>query len=163
MFHISNCCKCYPSSSRTPQKEHIQAWSKHLNYEIQQLKPILILAFGNTGLKFFKEQEEGITKMNGVIEWSEIYKCWIIYCIHPAAVLRNSTQYKDGFINTIRKFYDTIKLIGGNYLSRTRERLVLKECPYGGKFAKDNNLYEQCEDCEIWNDCAKAISLLEWR
>jgi uracil-DNA glycosylase family 4 len=162
MFHILNATACYPAISKTPEKTHIKACSRHVNLQIKELKPILILAFGNTALKLLKEQDSGITKMNGITEWHHSYNCWIHYCIHPASALYNSNN-KEDFEKGIRTFVDVLRRIGGNYLSKVRYKMNGVECPLGGIFCDENNEYEECGQCEIWEDCAKAKSLKDWR
>lgn len=87
-FHITNICKCYPKKTKTPKKKHIKACgSNYLDVELATIKPFVILAFGNTGLKFFKSQDTGIMDLSGTTEWSDKYNCWICYSSHPASAL----------------------------------------------------------------------------
>jgi DNA polymerase len=111
-FHITNICKCYPSQSKTPTREHITKCKRWLENEIEYLKPALILAFGNTGLKAFTNKESGIMDLNGKIEWNDKYQTYICWCIHPSAVLRNPSN-KKLFVEAIDAFVDKIKELGG--------------------------------------------------
>lgn len=109
-FFISNINKCYPSKSGKSSDSQINACSKWVKSELKMVKPIVILAFGNSCLKYFKNQKGGITDLSGKTEWNEKYKCWICWCIHPSAVLRNSSNkvyYKSGMTN----FFKTLNAI----------------------------------------------------
>ena len=109
-FFISNINKCYPSKSGKSSDSQIKACSKWVRSELKIVKPIIILAFGNSCVKFFKNQKGGITELSGKTEWNEQYKCWICWCIHPSAVLRNSSNkvyYKSGMKN----FFKTLNAI----------------------------------------------------
>jgi len=153
---------CFPQISKTPTKEHIRACSKHLMSEIEELKPIIILTFGNTGLKFFKDKDSGITEYSGKAEWNNEYNCWIYYCVHPAAVLHNPNN-KQKFSEGIEEFVKKLKMIGGSHLSKIKKRHKKENCPYDANFETDNNEFEECGICELWEKCAKAKSSLDWR
>lgn len=105
-FNITNVCKCWPSNTKTPTKEHIEMCRPWLEEEIETIKPIMILALGNTNIKFFTGEESGIKTKNGTTEWSEKYKTYISYCIHPASVIyepMNAKNFSTGIGNFIKK------------------------------------------------------------
>lgn len=105
-FHVTNTCKCYPKDIKTPQGKHLRRCSQWLEKEIEIVKPFVMLSFGNTGLKYFKDQSSGIMDLSGDTEWSDKYNCWICYCLHPAAVLyhrENMSTYLRGIKNFINK------------------------------------------------------------
>lgn len=90
LFHVTNVNKCYPKESRKPNKEQITICARnYLEKEISIVKPKVILSFGNTGLQFFLGQSSGITSMSGKTLWTEKFKSWIVFCMHPAASLHN--------------------------------------------------------------------------
>ena len=109
MFFVSNIVKCWPSESKTPNKQQINKCSKWIDKELRILSPRLILAFGNTCLYYFKGQDSGIINMNGKTEWSENKKAWICYCVHPASVLHNQDNRKFFEIG-IQNFAGKIKI-----------------------------------------------------
>ena len=88
-FYVTNMNKCYPQHSRTPSPSDIRACQHHFEKEIKLVKPIGIVAFGNANMQFFHGKRSGIMSMSGKIEWVDKYKCWVIWCLHPAAVLHN--------------------------------------------------------------------------
>ncbi len=112
MFHVTNCVKCWPSETKTPNSEHIKLCSQWLDDEIKNLKPKLCLALGNIALKYFKNEDGGIMKLCGTTEWIEEKKIWVSWGLHPSAVLRNPKN-KELFENGIKNFADKINLLGG--------------------------------------------------
>ena len=105
-FHVTNICKCYPGTViKTPAKKHIKSCRKWLDAEIERVNPVLILAFGNTSLEYFKGQDSGIMEHSGKTEWSEKNNAWICWCVHPASVLyhrENETLFNFGMDNFVR-------------------------------------------------------------
>lgn len=105
MFHVTNVVKCFPSQSKTPNRKQIKTCGKWLDAEIKNVNPVLILAFGNTCMEYFKGEEKGIMEMCGKTEWSSKHNAWICYCIHPASVLyyrENEKLFGEGVENFIR-------------------------------------------------------------
>lgn len=115
---ISNIVKCFPSKTKTPTNKQIKTCSaRWFKEEMLQVKPILILAMGNTCLNFFKNQDKGITGLNGTTEWNDEYKAWISWCLHPA-----STLYGDNlksFLRGIRNFVECFENLGGKSKDET--------------------------------------------
>lgn len=110
-FNVSNINKCFPGKIiKTPREEHIKACSQWIDKEIKDLKPKIILAFGNTNLKYFKNLDGGITKQvkENPTEWNEKYQCWICWSLHPAATLHNGDN-KELFKKGIENFVDKVK------------------------------------------------------
>lgn len=161
MFHITNVCKCWPSKTKNPTKEHIEACRPIITEEIKGLQPILILAFGNTGVQLFKDQEGGITKLSGTTEWSDEFECWIAWCMHPASVLHNATN-KQLFQEGIENFARKVDTVGGNYFRKNLHTSITGICPVGGSFSNHNNLYRECESCLVWDRCARAAAQEDW-
>jgi DNA polymerase III subunit alpha len=161
MFHVSNVVKCYPSKTKTPSKKHIQICSKHIEQEIENLQPIIILSFGNTGVKMFRGEAGGITELCGTTEWSDQYQCWICWCIHPASVLYQGSN-KQTFASGIENFARKLIMIGGDVWSRDEWEPNPMTCPYGGHFASNNNMYSECQECQIWQQCARSKAKTDW-
>ena len=105
-FYCTHFVKCYPSKTKTPVKEHIETCREWLKGEIDIVKPSIVLAFGNTAIKFFTDEETGIMKKNATTEWNERYGLWICWCIHPASVLyhsENITLFSEAVKNFVEK------------------------------------------------------------
>jgi DNA polymerase-3 subunit alpha len=106
-FHITNIVKCYPIEIRTPKDSHIKKCSCWLNEEIEVLKPRLILALGNTCLKFFEDKPYGIQNLSGITEWNNRIGAWICWCVHPSSVAindKNRPFFEKGIKNFVEKF-----------------------------------------------------------
>ena len=113
-FHVTNLCKCYPSKSKTPTKEQIKTCTKlWIEKEIQELSPPIILAFGNSWIKYVLGKTGGITELSGKTQWAENIGSWICWCTHPAAVLHNEKQNLLPFQTGIKNFVETLKGMGG--------------------------------------------------
>ena len=72
----------------------------------------MILSFGNTGLQFFRDQKTGIMSISGKVIWNEFYGSWVVYCIHPAAVLRdpNNKIYYDAGIKSFKRMLRVLRV-----------------------------------------------------
>lgn len=113
-FHVTNVCKCWPSKSRTPNRRQIKKCSVWLDEELKEIKPYVVLALGNTNIKYFTDQDSGIMGrvMENPTEWNDKYNCWICWSIHPASTLyspENKTLFKKG----IKNFTNKVKILGG--------------------------------------------------
>ncbi len=102
---------CFPSKTKTPTKRHINSCSRIIDDEIEKINPPLILAFGNTSLKYLLNQDSGIMDKNGTTEWVEKAKAWVCWCIHPASVLYHN-ENKKLFVEGIKNFANKIKIVG---------------------------------------------------
>ena len=113
-IHVTNMDKCYPKFSRKPSSKQIKTCSKlFLEKEIKSVRPVIILAFGNTCLEFFTGKKSGIMNMSGKALWNEKYGCWIAWCLHPAATLHNpdnEVYFKEG----IKTFARLVRALGLN-------------------------------------------------
>ncbi len=83
-----------------------------LDKEIKKTDTKLCLALGNIALKYFKDQDGGITKICGTTEWIESKGVFVCWGMHPSAVLRNPSN-KFQFEEGIRNFVNKIKSVGG--------------------------------------------------
>lgn len=162
MLHVTNVCKCYPGKRiKTPGKKHIEACRPILEAEIASIRPVVILAFGNTSVKFFLGKDGGITDMSGKTEWSDRYGCWLCWCLHPASVL-HSPANRSGFETGIENFAMVLDRLGGPLLADGRG--LDDQCQLGGEWGAGNNNYAECVGCPQWHKCAEyACSMLDWR
>jgi len=119
---VSNCCKCFPSKTKTPTDKHIKTCTEHyLKKELEAIKPILILALGNTALKFVKDESSGIRDLSGKTEWNIKLNCWVTYCVHPASVIYDKGANGEIFNNSLKAFVDNIKMISGIHQDKWRK------------------------------------------
>ena len=101
--HVANICRCFPSKTRTPKAEHIEKCFPWLESELKKTDCKLILACGNICLKAFTDRDGGIMSMSGKREWVERVNAWVVWCIHPSAVLRNPSN-RDAFDKGVKEF-----------------------------------------------------------
>jgi len=110
LFHITNINKCYPSKSRKSSNKQIKLCSSWLKQELESVKPILILALGNSPLYYFTGKTGGITELSGSTTWNERYSCWICWSMHPASILHNANN-KPAYIRGIKNFKKTFAML----------------------------------------------------
>ena len=109
LFHVSNVCKCYPSTQRQLSPENIQACSAWLQAELEAINCRIVLAFGNSAVKFFTGVQTGITELSGKTDWIDEYSTYVCWCIHPAHLLRNPKKQKANYKRGITNFVNTLK------------------------------------------------------
>ena len=108
-FHVTNFIKCEVKDLKKITKKHVNECSVWLEEEIENLKPFIVLSFGNTGLKFFKDEDSGIMTKNGTTEWDERYGFWVCYCNSPSTTFygpQNVKDFKAGIDNFSQKVKD---------------------------------------------------------
>ncbi len=89
--YICNIIKCRPPGNRRPEPEEIEACIPYLHEQIENVKPEVIVALGNTAVAALLGSKLGITKMRG--SW-KLYKGRIplMPTYHPSYLLRPSPQ-----------------------------------------------------------------------
>jgi DNA polymerase len=106
-FHVANTNRCYPKRSRTPSKDQIRECFPWTKKELKKTECRLVLGIGNNTLFAFTGQDKGIRNLSGTTQWIEDYGLWVCWCIHPSAVLRQSSNreyFERGVKNFIQKF-----------------------------------------------------------
>ena len=105
MLHVGNCCKCWPSRTRTPSKNEIdECFGRWMAPEIRSMDCHLVLAMGNVPLYALTGKDSGITSLSGQLEWVSKVRSWVVWCVHPAAVLRSRSSNIDAFKKGIETF-----------------------------------------------------------
>ena len=90
-FWVSNFAKCYPGKTiKTPKLKHLKLCQDWWRKEVEAVRPFVILSFGNTGLSVLTGEGKGIMEKSGKVEWNDELECFVVYCLHPAAVLYHS-------------------------------------------------------------------------
>ena len=96
LVYITNVVKCRPENNRTPTKEEIDICSFFLRYEIQNIKPEMIITLGSTATSYFLKNFR-ISDIVGKITKIKIglvnYRLYPLY--HPSYVLRNGIPKED--------------------------------------------------------------------
>jgi DNA polymerase-1 len=100
--YVTNVIKCRPPNNRAPKPLEIKACFSYLDYEIQQVKPKVIVLLGAVALKAVMNTD-GITKFRGKPMWNETYQCWCVPTFHPDYILRNreSVQESEQFLKDL--------------------------------------------------------------
>jgi uracil-DNA glycosylase family 4 len=110
-FHVTNSVKCFPRISKTPTEKQVDACKKWLEAEILHVRPSLILVLGNIAMYRTIGEPKGIIRMSKEdVKWSNRYKCWLCFCVHPSLVLRNAS-YHELFSQSIAKFAEKMQEI----------------------------------------------------
>ena len=107
MIHVGNCCKCWPRTDKTPSKKQIdECFNRWILQEILSMDCRLILATGNAPLYALTGRDSGISSVSGQMEWVEKVRSWVVWCVHPSAVLRNRKANVELFYRGVEKFAD---------------------------------------------------------
>jgi len=91
LLYITNTVKCRPLANRSPIAEECRICrSLFLEKEIKAYPRKLLVGIGNIGYYGIvpKGVPSGITSRTGLFEYNEEFSCYVLPCIHPAAVLR---------------------------------------------------------------------------
>lgn len=110
-FHNTHFIKCPVKEIKKITRKNVETCSVWLEEEIDNLRPFIILSFGNTGLKFFTEEDSGIMAKNGTTEWNERFGCWVCYCNSPSTTFYGPQNMKD-FKTGIENFCEKVKNLG---------------------------------------------------
>lgn len=110
MVHVGNCCKCYPSVSKTPSEEQIDLcfWT-WMEKEIKSMDCKLILALGASAYYALTGEKAGITKISGTMQWIEQLNANVVFCVHPSYVLRSRSD------ENVKKFEEGIKFFSEKF------------------------------------------------
>lgn len=95
-YYICNIVKCRPPENREPLREEVSACIPWLRYQVNYIKPDIIVCLGATALKYLVGEDVRITKIRGSwIDHPGFFKIMPTY--HPAAVLRDLNKKEDLF------------------------------------------------------------------
>ena len=83
---VSNTVRCRPPKNRKPTKDEMAACADHLWTEIDLVRPRVILAMGDTAMKWFKISNS-VTRNRGKIFRKDGFI--VVPTFHPALALRN--------------------------------------------------------------------------
>jgi DNA polymerase len=91
--YIANVVKCRPPQNRNPLPDEMAACMSFLRRQITLLKPLVILAAGNTAAKALLNTTEGITRLRGSFTTftQENMNIPLLPTFHPSALLRDES------------------------------------------------------------------------
>lgn len=115
--YITNIVKCRPPKNRDPAIDEVMRCQVWLEAQIALLRPRIIVALGNTPLKWFMHSNEGgITKMRG--RWFNWRGVSLMPMYHPSYLLRNDSRKKgspkEQTWRDIKEVYARYKTLRGN-------------------------------------------------
>lgn len=87
--YITNAVKCRPPENRTPTIKERNACLHWLQYEIETLKPKVLLLLGNTPLKSLGFNNVKVSELVGKNKVLDYQGIPVVGCYHPAFLLRN--------------------------------------------------------------------------
>jgi DNA polymerase len=92
--YVCNIVKCRPPANRTPEPDEIEACLPYLHEQLENVRPDVIVALGNTAVAALLGSKLGITKMRG--SW-KLYKGRIpvMPTYHPSYLLRPGPTQAD--------------------------------------------------------------------
>ena len=90
-----NACRCHLDKATLTEKEinrAIDCCRPMIDRVLRQIKPKIIVPFGNIALKSISKMS-GITNKRGKFIWSQRYNCYVFPMYHPAYCLRDNTHF----------------------------------------------------------------------
>jgi uracil-DNA glycosylase family 4 len=107
--YICNILKCRPPGNRSPLSEEIDKCEPYLKYQLNLIKPKLILALGKVAAETLLKKKEALNKMRGKIHYYNGIKMMVTF--HPAALLRNPQWKRPTWedMQQFKKIYDELK------------------------------------------------------
>ena len=104
---ITNMIKCRAPDNRDPKPEEIEACDRHLEIQIRQIQPKLIVTLGNFALgKFMPGEKTG--KARGKLR--RINGRFVYPVMHPAAGLRRG-EFRQHVINDFKAIPDILRQV----------------------------------------------------
>lgn len=101
--YLTNSVRCRPKVGRTPKVSEIKTCSSYLRYELEAIKPSLVVPMGNSAIHSISTILN--RKIGRVSEVNDkVFHCGKYYIIpqfHPSAILRNPKKmemFKDSFV-----------------------------------------------------------------
>lgn len=106
-----NAANCWPSSTKTPEQEHLDACRSHLAGQLLAIQPTYLLVAGTTALAALVGDHITMKQVRGRPLWLERLEpfapftppvtCWPLY--HPSAALR-SASYLNKVVEDLESF-----------------------------------------------------------
>ena len=94
-IYITNSVKCRPPQNRDPEQEEIAACMGYLRNQVALIRPKIIVCVGRIAAMTLIQPDYKVTRQHG--EWIQKNGVWMMGTFHPAALLRNPYNTKNGF------------------------------------------------------------------
>jgi DNA polymerase len=107
--YICNILKCRPPGNRNPMPDEIEKCEPYLKYQLELIKPKIILALGKVAAETLLKKREPLNKMRGKIHTYNGIKMMVTF--HPAALLRNPQWKRPTWedMQEFKKIYEQLK------------------------------------------------------
>jgi uracil-DNA glycosylase family 4 len=111
--YVSNVVACRPTDGHgtdtAPTTEMVRACSERLDAEIRAIQPQLIIALGATSANRLLGTSSTIGKVQGMMQWSAEFGCFILPTYHPAAVLHGGVGFFDDIHSALQRAARMVK------------------------------------------------------
>ncbi len=92
-IYITNVVKCRPPHNREPTIEEVSKCRKFLDFQVEFIKPTIILLLGNIALEYFTGERKGIMKRRGIVfSYKNIL---VLPTYHPSFILSNPDREEE--------------------------------------------------------------------
>ncbi|RPI22125.1 MAG: uracil-DNA glycosylase [Acidobacteria bacterium] len=90
---IANILKCRPPNNRTPEPDEVSACRAFLEQQIQQIRPLVIVALGRVAAQTLLNIETPITRLRG--KFFDYHGTPLMPTYHPSYLLRNPSAKRE--------------------------------------------------------------------
>ena len=95
VFGVGNPKAEIPPQNRDPEQEEIAACMGYLRNQVALIRPKIIVCVGRIAAMTLIQPDYKVTRQHG--EWIQKNGVWMMGTFHPAALLRNPYNTKNGF------------------------------------------------------------------
>ncbi|MBE6012321.1 uracil-DNA glycosylase [Anaeropeptidivorans aminofermentans] len=107
--YIANIVKCRPPNNRDPEKSEREACIPYLRYQLQLVRPKIIVLLGRVAAQAIISPDFKITQQRG--QWFEKKGIYFIATYHPSALLRDEDKKRPAWedFKHIKLKYESLK------------------------------------------------------
>lgn len=91
--YIANVVKCRPPGNREPFNEEVESCIGYLHFQIEAVKPKVIVCLGSTAAGHLLKLGRGISSIRGTFQ--DYHGVKVMPTYHPAYLLRNESKKRD--------------------------------------------------------------------
>lgn len=129
----TNVCRCRPPNNRTPEADEVELCSKYLFKEIEELKPVFIVALGDTASVTLTGKRTN--PYRGYVDFGTTLGCPVLITAHPTRTFHERVYYDIIKWDLQKLFWDWDKPSTEAYLINPNNAVVEEwfseamECP----------------------------------
>ncbi len=106
-LYITNVVKCRPPDNRDPHREELSACEPYLDYQLDLIKPGVILSLGNFAFQYFVDSDQGIMSARG--DTYELDEYTLVPTFHPSHMLYHPSKEKaEQFVTDLKLAVDQL-------------------------------------------------------